>query len=86
MITGSSSIDDILAAIRRTFEELFEIPPEDVQLDSNLYEELDLDSLDAADMRAQLQEVVGRPIPEAQFQEVRTVNDVVHLLQTVVRG
>ncbi len=49
MITGSSSIDDILAAIRRTFEELFEIPPEDVQLDSNLYEELDLDSLDAAD-------------------------------------
>ncbi len=37
-------------------------------------------------MRAQLQEVVGRPIPEAQFQEVRTVNDVVHLLQTVVRG
>ncbi len=84
MINGSSSADDILGALRKTFEELFEIPPEDVHLGSKLYEEMDLDSLDAADMRANLQEVVGRSIPESQFQDVRTVDDVVRLLQRVV--
>ena len=84
MINGSSSAADIFGALLKTFEELFEIPPEDVHLHSNLYEEMDLDSLDAADMRAQLQEVVGRSIPESQFQDVRTVDDVVRLLQRVV--
>lgn len=86
MINGSSSVADILGALRETFEELFEIPPDDVQLESTLYEELDLDSLDAADMRARLQEVVGASIPELQFQDVRTVDDVVHLLQRVLHS
>ncbi len=86
MINGSSSVDDILGALRKTFDELFEIPPAEVQLSSTLYDELDLDSLDAADMRAQLQEVVGMQIPEAWFQDVRTVDDVVQLLQRVTRG
>ena len=86
MINGSSSAADILGALRKTFDELFEIPPDDVQLSSTLYEELDLDSLDAADMRAALQEVVGAQIPEAQFQEVRTVEDVVQVLQRALQA
>ena len=86
MIDGSSSEEQVLAAVRTTFDELFEIPPEDVHLHSKLYEELDLDSLDAADMRAQLQEVAGRQISEALFQDVKTVDDVVQLLLNVVKG
>jgi acyl carrier protein len=86
MIDASSTSEDILNALRKTFDELFEIPPDDVHLQSGLYKELDLDSLDAADMRASLQEVSGAKIPEAQFQDVRTVSDVVELLQRVVRA
>lgn len=86
MIDGSSSETEVLAAIRRTFDDLFEIPPDDVHLSSSLYDELDLDSLDAADMRAALQEVAGRQISEALFQDVKTVDDVVQLLLNVLKG
>ncbi len=84
MIDSNSSAEDILTALQKTFEELFEIPPDEVQPGSELYDELDLDSLDAADMRAQLQGLVGGQIPEAMFQDVRTVQDVIDLLQRVV--
>ncbi len=85
MITAETSRDEILSAVQRAFESLFEIPGEEVGLGSGLFAELDLDSLDAADLRAQLQEEMGRVLPEARFQTVRTVRDVVVLLEDLAR-
>ena len=39
--------EQVLAKLRDWMQELFEIEPEDIQLDSNLYEDLDVDSIDA---------------------------------------
>ncbi len=86
MITASSTHEEIFEAIRGTFEELFEIPRDEVAATSTLFEELDLDSLDAADMRAHIGEVTGKIVPEADFQSVRTVQDVVDLVAAVVRA
>lgn len=41
--------EQVLAQLREWMQELFEIEPEDIQLDSNLYEDLDVDSIDALD-------------------------------------
>jgi len=84
MIGASSTRAEILDALLGTFEELCEIPRAEVNEASTLFEELDLDSLDAADMRAHIQEQTGRVVPEAEFQDVRTVADVVTLVQKVV--
>lgn len=64
---------------------LFEIDPDDITPEARLYEDLELDSIDAVDMIVQLQKKTGKKIKPEAFKAVRTVQDVVdaveHLLQ-----
>ena len=69
--------DEIFQSLRQHLEEMFEVAPEAIRLDAQLYEDLDLDSLDAVDLIVKLQEIIGRKIPPADFKTVRTVGDVV---------
>ncbi len=71
------SQEDILAQLRIDLEERFEIRPEQVTLDARLYEDLDLDSIDAVDLIVKLGELTGRKIKPEAFRSVRTVRDVV---------
>ena len=79
------SRDEILNTLRGLFEELFEIEPERVTEDAKLYEDLDVDSIDAVDLVVRLKEITGRRVEPEDFKSVRTVGDVVqaveHLLQ-----
>ena len=45
--------------------------------EARLFEDLDLDSIDAVDLVVKLQEYTGRRIAPAEFKSVRTVGDVV---------
>jgi acyl carrier protein len=71
------SRDDILARLRVILVEMFEIPLKRVTLDARLYEDLDLDSIDAVDLIVKLGELTGRKISPEAFKSVRTVDDVV---------
>ncbi|AOJ89174.1 MULTISPECIES: acyl carrier protein [Burkholderia] len=76
---------EILERIRAIFHENFAIEPERVTPDTHLFEELDLDSIDAVDLAIKLQEMTGRRIKPEEFKSVRTVGDViaaVHVLLT----
>ena len=64
---------------------MFEILPEDIRLDSNLYTELDLDSIDAVDLEEQLRKVLKRDIEPSVFKQVRTVNDVVDVIENILK-
>lgn len=68
---------EILERIRAIFHENFAIEPERVTPDTHLFEELDLDSIDAVDLAIKLQEMTGRRIKPEEFKSVRTVGDVV---------
>ncbi|KVF26550.1 acyl carrier protein [Burkholderia vietnamiensis] len=68
---------EILGRIRAIFHENFAIEPEQVQPDTHLFEELDLDSIDAVDLAIKLQEMTGKRIKPEEFKSVRTVGDVV---------
>ncbi len=50
---------------------------EAVTVEAKLFEDLDLDSIDAVDLVVRLQDYTGRKIPVAEFKSVRTVGDVV---------
>jgi acyl carrier protein len=72
--------DEILAHVRATIAELFEIDPGDIRPESTVFEELDLDSIDAIDLVAKLQQLSGRRIEEDTMRGVRTVDDIVRIL------
>ena len=71
------SEQEIFGQVRRVLIDLFELPPEKVVLDANLYTDLDIDSLDAIDLILELKQITGRKVQPEHFRHVRTVGDVV---------
>ncbi|MFZ9036085.1 MAG: acyl carrier protein [Francisellaceae bacterium] len=70
----------ILDELKQTFETLFEIPSEQVSLESRLYEDLDLDSIDAVDLIVHLKQTTNMAFNPEEFKAVKTVSDVVHII------
>ena len=75
--------ETVLEELREWMEELFEIAPEDVQLESNLASDLDVDSIDAIDLVVKIKELTGKQVNPEDFKNVRTVEDVVVVIQNM---
>lgn len=75
----------ILKELQIMLEKLFEITPNDVTLETRLYDDLDLDSIDAVDLIVQLQEVTKRKFKPEEFKTVRTVSDVVEVVYEALK-
>ncbi len=78
------SREELLARLTDHLEEMFEIPRGKITLDSRLYEDFDLDSIDAVDLVVKLQEIAGKRIPPDAFKSVRTVEDVVDCMHDIL--
>lgn len=76
----------IFAELQSILADNFEIEPETIALDSHLYQDLDLDSIDAVDLVIKLQELTGKRIKPEEFKSVRTVADVVNAVQSLVQA
>ena len=76
---------EILEALKNILEENFEIAPEDVTPETNLYLDLDLDSIDAVDLVVALQNLTGKKIKPEEFKAVRTVADVAQATQALLK-
>jgi len=68
---------EIETELRKVLSELFNLPSEKITPAARLAEDLDLDSIDAVDLMARLQQYTGKRIASAEFKSVRTVSDVV---------
>lgn len=73
--------EQILEQLRNWMEELFEIDPETIQMESNLYTDLDIDSIDAVDLVVKIRQATGQQIKPEDFKSVRTIADVVETIQ-----
>lgn len=76
--------DQVLEKLTADLEEMFEIPADRVALDARLYEDLDLDSIDAVDLIVRLQALTNRKIKPDEFKAVRTVGDVVDCVVAIL--
>lgn len=76
--------DEIFATLRDALVELFELEPERVTLAANLYEDLEIDSIDAVDLIDHIKRQTGRKIAAEEFKAVRTVGDVVEAVHRLV--
>ena len=63
---------------------MFEIAPADISLQATLFEDLDLDSIDAVDLVIKLQDLTGKKISPQDFKTVRTVGDIVDQVSALV--
>ncbi len=75
---------DIFEKITEYLKDSFEVPEKDIFLEARLYEDLDLDSIDAIDLVLKLQELSGKKISPDDFRTVRTVGDVVDKVYALV--
>ena len=75
----------ILEQVRTTLFQLFEIPPERVTLDTRLYEDLEIDSIDAVDLIDQVRRYTGKKLSAEDFRSVRTVGDLADVVYRLVQ-
>ena len=77
--------EEILDQIQTILAELFEIEKESIVPEARLYEELDLDSIDAIDMIVKLQKMIGKSVKPEDFRSARTVADVVDVVYQLIQ-
>ena len=71
----------IFLEVSRELQALFELSERDITLEARLYEDLDLDSIDAIDLVVRVQEITKMRIRPDQFKSVRTVEDIVDAIE-----
>ena len=76
----------IFVKVQDILVETFEMNAADITMDARLFDDLDLDSIDAVDLVVKLQEYTGRKIDPAVFKTVRTVSDVVDAIADILEG
>jgi len=75
--------DELFQQICDVLAEEFEIPRESIRPDSDLFQDLGIDSIDAVDLIVRLRELTGKHVPPDRFKAVRTVGDVAAVLQSL---
>lgn len=78
--------DEIYSTIVKTLHETFEIEEARITPASRLYEDLDIDSIDAVDLIVRLKPLVGKRLQPEAFKSVRTVQDVTDALYQLMTG
>ncbi|WP_343586005.1 acyl carrier protein [Herbaspirillum sp.] len=76
--------DEIYSWIVDMLHEMFEIDKAAITPQSNLYTDLDIDSIDAVDIVVKLNQMTGKRIQPDVFRTVRTVQDVVNVLAALM--
>jgi acyl carrier protein len=78
--------DEILAQIKASLTELFELDPDRITLAARLNEDLEIDSIDAVDLLDRLRRQTGMKISAEDFRSVRTVGDMVDAVYKIVKA
>ncbi len=62
----------------------FEIDADDINGDAHLYQDLDIDSIDAVDLLVKLRAETGKSIEADDFKQVATVDDLVKTIAKII--
>ncbi|MCR8700013.1 acyl carrier protein [Campylobacter ureolyticus] len=69
--------DEIFEILKKNLIELFEIDEKLITLDAKIYEDLDIDSIDAIDLIDSIKKKTGYRLEPNDFKNVRTLGDIV---------
>jgi len=77
--------DDILQKMQDILEAQFQIERDAVTPDAKLYDDLELDSIDAVDLLVKMKEYIPGKVDPEMFKKAVTIQDVVELLYPMVQ-
>jgi len=80
ILTSQLSKNEIYEFTVNLLQEMFELDKSKITRESNLYTDLDIDSIDAVDIVVKLNQLTGKRIQPEVFRTVRTIQDVVDVL------
>ena len=69
--------EQIFEELKNILNEELEISENDIHLEANLFEDLDLDSIDAVDIAVRMQKFTNKKLSPAEFKQIKTINDIV---------
>lgn len=78
--------DEISGHVTRVIVELFDVEEDKINDDARLYEDLDIDSIDAVDMVVEMKKITGKKINPENFKSVRTVGDVITAVEALYQN
>jgi acyl carrier protein len=76
--------ETVQSEIYKALNELFEIELNEITPEKRLYEDFDLDSIDAVDLIVRLQDLTDIKVNPDQFKAIRTVQDIVDVVYDIV--
>ena len=76
---SAASREQILEVVKEVLSELFEKDPSQIAETTNLFTDLDLDSLDAIDLAAALSKKAQIKLVTEEMKNIRTVGDIVEI-------
>lgn len=76
--------ENILKEISAVLADEFECDSAKLTADARLYEDLDLDSIDAVDLVVRLQQQTGIKVQAEDFKSIRTLGDVAGVIERLV--
>jgi acyl carrier protein len=77
--------DQIQAWVIDLLAEMFELDAAELSAESNLYADLDIDSIDAVDLAVKLKQLSGKRLQPEVFKTIRTIGDVVNALEQLAK-
>lgn len=76
----------IFGELQNIILHLFEIPRENITVESHFFDDLNLDSIDAIDLIAHLQTMIGERLNPEDFKQIRTVGDVIDIAERMINS
>ena len=76
--------EQIYQLLSDNLQELFDIDAGKIKPEARLYEDLDIDSIDAVDLIIKMRQLTGKRVEPEMFKSVRTIDDVVKALEAAL--
>ncbi len=76
--------NDILEKLTSILTEDFEVDENLITPEARLFEDLDLDSIDAVDLAVRVQQFTQKKIPPENFKQIKTIDDVVNAIEELL--
>jgi acyl carrier protein len=80
----TSSKDEIFNAIADILEEDFECPREKLAPEAQMFQDLDLDSIDAVDLIVKLQKMAKIKVAPEDFKQIKTLWDITEVVHRIL--
>ena len=77
--------EEIFNELKNILVEELEINEGDINCEANLFEDLDLDSIDAIDIAVRMQKFTDKKLSPAEFKKIKTVNDIVEAVYALLQ-